>query len=276
MDPKRLLKEGADDFERELLRSAQTDAIPLHSRHAILGALGVGAVAPPALIALETLTEASPNPVPLGSPHHTVPPTPPIAPTATAPTTGAAATAGAKAAAVAVKSAVVAAVGAATIWAGTTLTQPESQSHDPVPAQQTQGVTPAAPSTVETAVGESPAPEAEVAKPKPKRAAAPNRRAESTDPLVRELSLIDSARRALRANKPSLALKRLDTYNAAFPKGSLRTEQTVLRIEALAASGNQSAANRLGSSFLKRSPNGPYARRVRSLLGDAAEDGKKR
>ena len=45
-------------------------------------------------------------------------------------------------------------------------------------------------------------------------------------------------------------------------------EATVLRIEALAASGEKQAAARLGKAFLARDPNGPYARRVRSLIGE--------
>jgi hypothetical protein len=47
----------------------------------------------------------------------------------------------------------------------------------------------------------------------------------------------------------------------------MAVEATVLRIEALAASGNQEAARKAGRAFLARHPKGPYAQRVSSLIG---------
>ena len=44
----------------------------------------------------------------------------------------------------------------------------------------------------------------------------------------------------------------------------------MLRIETLVARGDQAGASRLGKAFLKRAPNSPYARRVRSLIGETA------
>jgi outer membrane protein assembly factor BamD (BamD/ComL family) len=85
-----------------------------------------------------------------------------------------------------------------------------------------------------------------------------------------ELELIDSARRALAQGNqsPRAALHKLDEYRRRFPNGRLRTEATILRIEALMAAGDRAAASRLAKSVLDRAPNSPYARRVRSLLGD--------
>ncbi len=264
MDPKRLLKEG-DAFERELLRSAQRDVVPARSRSAIIGALGVGAAAPPAIVALETLTEASPNPAPVGSPNVVPPPNPSLAPPL-APVVGGKSL---------LAAAGVAVTGAA-VWAGVTL----SQSPTP-PATPPAEVVEAAPAPEPTTqpAEEPPAPEPpkveQPTKPRVKKASQSKPAAsETSNALVRELALIDRARRALRDDNPSLALRRLDAYNTEFPKGSLKTEQTVLRIEALAASGNRATATRLGRAFLKRSPNGPYARRVRSLLGDAPDHTK--
>ncbi len=261
MDPKRLLKEG-DAFERELLRSAQRDVVPAKSRSAIIGALGVGAAAPPAVVALETLTEASPNPAPMGSPNVVQPPSPPIAPPV-APIVGGKG----------LLAAAGAAVTGAAVWAGVTLSQ--SPAPPPTPPTEVAEMAPA-PEPTAPPVEEAPAPAPpkveQPAKPRVKRTSQSKPSAnETSDALVRELALIERARRALRDDDPSLALRRLDAYNAEFPKGSLKTEQTVLRIEALAASGNHATATRLGRAFLKRSPNGPYARRVRSLLGDAPD-----
>ena len=43
----------------------------------------------------------------------------------------------------------------------------------------------------------------------------------------------------------------------------------MLRIETLVKSGDTAQATRLGKAFLARQPNGPYAKRVSSLIGDA-------
>lgn len=87
------------------------------------------------------------------------------------------------------------------------------------------------------------------------------------DSLARELAAIETARRALASDDPAEALRRLQRYDQRFPQGRLRTERTVLMIEALVKNGNRTRASQLGQSFLERSPNGPYAQRIRSLLG---------
>jgi TolA-binding protein len=93
------------------------------------------------------------------------------------------------------------------------------------------------------------------------------------DTLSRELRLIESARSALAGKDATEALHRLDAYKRQFPKGSLATEALMLRIESLVVRGDHSAAGRLGDALLERSPNGPYARRVRSLLGRSNSEG---
>jgi hypothetical protein len=92
------------------------------------------------------------------------------------------------------------------------------------------------------------------------------------DTLGLELLAIDNARSALARGNRALASRLLDDYAAEFPKPRLHTEATVLRIETLAASGNRAAALRLGQAFLRRDPNSPYARRVRSLIGAGATE----
>jgi TolA-binding protein len=94
--------------------------------------------------------------------------------------------------------------------------------------------------------------------------------ASAKDPLALELAAIDQARGALARGDHALASRLLDRYAARFPKPRLGAEALVLRIETQVASGNRASAERLGKAFLKRNPNSPYARRVRSLIGDRA------
>ena len=86
------------------------------------------------------------------------------------------------------------------------------------------------------------------------------------DSLTKELRMIEAARRALASGDGGGALQQLNDYAHQYPKGSLRAEAGVLRIEALMAKGDRGAAARLGKAYLRRSPNGPYARRIRSVL----------
>jgi hypothetical protein len=60
----------------------------------------------------------------------------------------------------------------------------------------------------------------------------------------------------------------LDEHARSYRRPRLSTEASVLRIEALVASGDRSRATRLGKDFLAKHANGPYERRVRSLIGD--------
>lgn len=85
--------------------------------------------------------------------------------------------------------------------------------------------------------------------------------------LADEVKAIQRAKTALSSGNASGALKELDAYREAFPRGRLSQEATVLRIEALSASGNQAAAQKLGEQFLKSNEKSPYAARVKSVLG---------
>ena len=85
--------------------------------------------------------------------------------------------------------------------------------------------------------------------------------------LQLELAAIERARQRQSAGDPLGALRALDAYQAAFPQGRLGIEATVLRIEALIASGQAGAARDLGSRFLAAHPTNPLGPRVRSLLG---------
>ena len=48
-------------------------------------------------------------------------------------------------------------------------------------------------------------------------------------------------------------------------------EATVLRVEVLKASGEDASARRVGLAFLSKHKDGPYAKRVHTLIGTAGE-----
>ncbi|MBX3207869.1 MAG: tetratricopeptide repeat protein [Labilithrix sp.] len=83
--------------------------------------------------------------------------------------------------------------------------------------------------------------------------------------LKLEILALDRVRRATEGGRPREALALLDAYVARFPAGKLREEATVLRVEALAASGDPDA-ERLARELLREAPNTPYAARLRAAL----------
>jgi hypothetical protein len=230
-DPNRLSHEGSL-FEAKLLRSARGDIMPERSWRVILAGLGVA----PSLTAAST-----------------------------------AAAAGAKV--LTVKSAIVIAslgtAGALAVWGGASLSEPTPAPPSPPVVVQAPVV---APKVVERqeprVVAPEPAQE-EAPKEEPVRVA---KRAvqKKVDTLPLELKAIDDARGALARGDHALASRLLDRYHAQFPKPRLGAEATMLRIETLVARGDRAGAARLGTAFLKRAPNSPYARRVRSLIGEGA------
>jgi hypothetical protein len=86
----------------------------------------------------------------------------------------------------------------------------------------------------------------------------------ATPALSAELSALDGARSALASGNPTLALAALDQYARQFPRGRLSMEAEVLRIDALAKSGQTAAAKRRAEAFIKRHPDSVLASRVRA------------
>ena len=230
-DPRRLLEEGASDFEAKLLLAGRGDAPTARGRRRIMVGLGVGGIL-----------------------------------TTTAVTTGANAS---------IKGWLAAAgggtLGALAIWSGVevfshsdeaprTVSTPAVVAKAPVRARE---VTPqpieAAPVVEAPVVAEPPsvAPE-RLAKPAPAESAS----------LNDELALLEEARMALSAGDYGLALRTLDGYSKRFPRRKMASEATVLRIETLSAKGDDTAARELGRAFLRATPRSPYAKRVRSLIGE--------
>jgi hypothetical protein len=84
--------------------------------------------------------------------------------------------------------------------------------------------------------------------------------------LAAEVHLLDRARAALARGDASGALRELDRHRVEFPRGALGPEVTVLRIEALARSGDRAAAEKLAERYLGSSPNAAHSTRIRSVL----------
>jgi hypothetical protein len=85
--------------------------------------------------------------------------------------------------------------------------------------------------------------------------------------LAAELSALDTVRSALAAGNPAAALSGLDAYAHNFPHGKLSLEAEVLRIDALAKSGQAAAAQKRAQAFMKRHPDSMLASRVRAYVG---------
>ena len=242
-DPNRLLDVGADEFEASLLRAGRSDAMSSRSRRQILAGIGVGGL----------LTAST------------------VASGVRAATKGWFAKAS------------LGAASALAIWAGVRATHP-----NPPPAPAASPVTAAARATPQRVAQPADAPASEplaqaaltapetakapAPRPPTKAAAAPGGEtgAEREASLTQELGALEQARRAFLARDYSQSLRLLDDYARRFPKRQLASEATVLRIETLAARGDRDAAARVGRDFLQNHPNGPYAQRVRSVIGDGA------
>ncbi len=242
---KRLLDDpSTDDLEADLLRFARREGPSLDSRAKIMAALGAGAA-----------TAATAGDAVAGQSTH-----------ASASIAPAAAKSGLALKLVALGAAVVAPIA---LWFA--VAQPNAEHQPVLTPNVVQTQAPAAPAVAEErAPATSPAPAVTQLEdlpvlPSAAHSAAPSGADEPT--LADEVKAIQRAKSALSAGNASGALKELDAYKASFPHGRLAQEATVLRIEALAASGNRSAAQKLGEAFLKSNEKSPYAARVRSVLG---------
>jgi hypothetical protein len=90
-----------------------------------------------------------------------------------------------------------------------------------------------------------------------------------THSLGEQLEQIKRARAALRAGDHQRALQLIDAYLASPTGGELGAEASVLRIEALAQSGQRDAAAREARQFASDYPNSPLIDRALSFVGGA-------
>lgn len=85
--------------------------------------------------------------------------------------------------------------------------------------------------------------------------------------IAEETRAIDQARRELASGNASAALATLDAYDRLPGPHRLQPEALLVRMDALAKSGNAAAARVVAKSLLDQSPNGPHAARARQVLG---------
>jgi len=245
-EPTRLLDETDSELERALLSAGSSYRVRPELRAKTLAALGVaGATALSAGVASSATLSAAP---------------PALASSSILAKLGFAKTL----AAVATVSAVTAVPAGYLIWK-------EARSSEPVPAAA--AVKPAAPREAPAAVrvesatqepeGEGALPPAADAVPAPPLNRAAAKPALTSEALRAELMALDAARAALAAGNGQGALSLLDAYDRGNPRGLLRLEAEVLRIDALAKSGRSDAAQKRAKAFLARHPNSVLASRVR-------------
>jgi hypothetical protein len=84
--------------------------------------------------------------------------------------------------------------------------------------------------------------------------------------LRAELAALDAVRSALAKDDASSALSLVATYFRTFPRGRLSPEAEVLRIDALAGTGQMKSAKREAQEFIKRHPNSVLSARVRPYV----------
>ncbi len=235
-DPVRLLDGGADDFEAELLRAGRDDAMPAQSRKQILAGIGIGGLLTASTVASGVRAAAA---------------------------KGWLATLGAGT------------VGAVAIWAGVHALnqQPAATVAPPLPKVSASHPSGPVATVADSTPTAAPEPEPVPVPPAPPQRALSHAGPATDSSLAAELTAIEQARKAVLGHDYTQALRLLDDYAHRFPKQTLGSEATVLRIESLAGRGNRDDAARIGREFLQNHPNGPYARRVRSLIGEGSASG---
>jgi hypothetical protein len=87
-----------------------------------------------------------------------------------------------------------------------------------------------------------------------------------TSSLAQEVAAIDQARAAVRSGNGAQALGLVEDYLQEFPKGGLRLEAEVVRVQALAALGKRAEASARAKKLLSRNPNSVLAGRLRGYV----------
>lgn len=93
--------------------------------------------------------------------------------------------------------------------------------------------------------------------------------------LREEIRQLDQARAQIRSGSAAQALTTISHYRAQFPRGSFLQEASVLRIEALAASGNRAMATADAKRFLAQHPRSPHADRLERLIAAPSKPTKR-
>jgi hypothetical protein len=88
----------------------------------------------------------------------------------------------------------------------------------------------------------------------------------SRDAFREELALVERIRMQLSRGETDACLRSIDLYNERFRGGAFVQEVEVMRVEALANSGDRARARGFGERFFAEHPKSPYVERVRSVL----------
>jgi hypothetical protein len=89
---------------------------------------------------------------------------------------------------------------------------------------------------------------------------------DDADALAQELAALDRARALLREGNAAGALQAVSAYEKQFPAGTLAPEATLVRLEALLASGAREQAEALAKKFLAQNKSELLQQRVQRLL----------
>jgi hypothetical protein len=84
--------------------------------------------------------------------------------------------------------------------------------------------------------------------------------------IASEIAELDRARDALGTGEAKRAIDRLNRYDRAFPRGTLRQEALRLRIEALVSTGDRANARALAQRFRALYPESTHSERLKALV----------
>jgi hypothetical protein len=90
--------------------------------------------------------------------------------------------------------------------------------------------------------------------------------------LGAELAIIDRARHAIQAHDAASANAALDEYAKKFPKGALREEAQVARVETAMIDGDDATAIARADEFLRDHPNSVFVNRVLAIRRKAGQE----
>jgi hypothetical protein len=131
---------------------------------------------------------------------------------------------------------------------------------------------PAAPRAVTSARASVPSAPADGAETAPRAAPQPAARAAPSS-LGDQLAQLQRARAALRSGQAAQALELLDAYQSQLDGQAFGAEATLLRIEALAATGQKERAAESAQQFARDYPNSPLIDRAQSLASQLSGAG---
>jgi hypothetical protein len=89
--------------------------------------------------------------------------------------------------------------------------------------------------------------------------------------LAEEVTSLQHARAALASGDAARCLRELDAYDRVLKGQKLKSEATLLRVQALARAGKNEDAAALARRFAEQNPNDPLVDRARKLASEQSE-----